>query len=52
MTERDVQGDDQGKVQDEANLVVTDPVQAGVMTVMLVARTAKFDVRRQRGRRY
>lgn len=31
---------------------VHDPVQAGVMTVMLVARTARFDIRRQRGRRY
>ena len=39
-----------GSVPDEADLVVTDPVQAGVMTVMLVARTAKFDIRRQRGR--
>jgi energy-converting hydrogenase B subunit Q len=41
-----------GTVPDEADLVVTDPVQAGVMTVMLVARTAKFDIRRQRGHRY
>lgn len=41
-----------GSVPEEADLVVTDPVQAGVMTVMLVARTAKFDIRRQRGHRY
>jgi energy-converting hydrogenase B subunit Q len=41
-----------GSVPDEADLVETDPVQAGVMTVMLVARTAKFDIRRQRGHRY
>jgi energy-converting hydrogenase B subunit Q len=41
-----------GSVPDEADLVVTDPVQAGVMTVMLVARTARFDIRRQRGHRY
>jgi energy-converting hydrogenase B subunit Q len=41
-----------GTVPDEADLVVTDPVQAGVMTVMLAARTAKFDIRRQRGHRY
>ncbi|MGE3913652.1 MAG: DUF5612 domain-containing protein, partial [Chloroflexota bacterium] len=41
-----------GSVPDEADLVVTDPVQAGVMTVMAVARTARFDIRRQRGRRY
>ena len=41
-----------GSVPDEADLVVSDPVQAGVMTVMHVASTAKFDIRRQRGRRY
>jgi energy-converting hydrogenase B subunit Q len=41
-----------GSVPNEADLVVTDPVQAGVMAVMLVARTARFDIRRQRGRRY
>ena len=33
-----------GSVPDAADLVVTDPVQAGVMTVMAVAQTAKFDV--------
>ncbi len=31
-----------GSVPDAADLVVTDPVQAGVMTVMAVADTAKF----------
>lgn len=41
-----------GSVPDEADLVVSDPVQAGVMTVMHVASTAKFDILRQRGRRY
>ena len=41
-----------GSVPDAADLVVTDPVQAGVMTVMAVADTAKFDIARQRGRRY
>ena len=35
-----------GSVPDAADLVVTDPVQAGVMTVMAVAETAKFSVRR------
>lgn len=35
-----------GSVPDAADLVVTDPVQAGVMTVMQVADTAKFDVTR------
>jgi energy-converting hydrogenase B subunit Q len=33
-----------GSVPDAADLVVTDPVQAGVMTVMAVANTAKFSV--------
>ena len=33
-----------GSVPDAADLVVTDPVQAGVMTVMAVADTAKFTI--------
>ena len=35
-----------GSVPDAADLVVTDPVQAGVMTVMAIADTAKFAVGR------
>jgi energy-converting hydrogenase B subunit Q len=35
-----------GSVPDAADLVVTDPVQAGVMTVMAVADTATFSVDR------
>jgi energy-converting hydrogenase B subunit Q len=35
-----------GSVPDAADLVVTDPVQAGVMAVMAVADTAKFTVDR------
>jgi energy-converting hydrogenase B subunit Q len=35
-----------GTVPDAADLVVTDPVQAGVMTVMAIANTAKFTVAR------
>jgi len=35
-----------GSVPDAADLVVTDPVQAGVMAVMAVANTAKFTVAR------
>jgi energy-converting hydrogenase B subunit Q len=35
-----------GSVPDAADLVVTDPVQAGVMAVMAVADTAKFNVGR------
>ena len=41
-----------GSVPDAADLVVSDPVQAGVMAVMAVADTAKFDLMRQRKRRY
>ena len=41
-----------GSVPDAADLVVSDPVQAGVMAVMAVAETAKFDLVRQRNRRY
>jgi energy-converting hydrogenase B subunit Q len=39
-----------GSVPDAADLVVTDPVQAGVMAVMAVAHTAKFTVERLRRR--
>ena len=35
-----------GSVTDEADLIVTDPIQAGVMAVMAVASTAVFDVKR------
>ncbi len=35
-----------GSVPDAADLVVTDPVQAGVMAVMAVADTAKFNIQR------
>jgi energy-converting hydrogenase B subunit Q len=41
-----------GSVPEAADLVVTDPLQAGVMAVMAVADTAKFDISRQRHRRY
>ena len=41
-----------GTVVDVADLVVTDPVQAGTMAVMGIADTAKFDFARQKGRRY
>jgi energy-converting hydrogenase B subunit Q len=41
-----------GTVPDAADLVVTDPVQAGVMAVMAVADTAKFDLMRAKKRRY
>ena len=44
-----------GSVPDAADLVVSDPIQAGVMAVMAVmavADTAKFDLGRQQKRRY
>jgi len=41
-----------GSVPDAADLVVSDPVQAGVMAVMAVADTAKFDLMKQLKRRY
>lgn len=39
-----------GSVPEAADLVVSDPVQAGVMTVMAVAETAKFNVARLKRR--
>ena len=39
-----------GSVPEAADLVVTDPVQAGVMAVMAVADTAKFTVEKLKRR--
>jgi len=41
-----------GSVSTEADLVVSDPVQAGTMAVMAIADTAHFDLDKLRGRRY
>ena len=41
-----------GSVRDVADLVVTDPLQAGVMAVMTIADTARFDIAKQRGKQY
>jgi energy-converting hydrogenase B subunit Q len=41
-----------GSVSAEADLVVSDPVQAGTMAVMAIADTARFDLDKLRGRRY
>jgi energy-converting hydrogenase B subunit Q len=41
-----------GSVPDAADLVVSDPVQAGVMAVMAVAETATFAVDRLKNRRF
>jgi energy-converting hydrogenase B subunit Q len=39
-----------GSVPEVCDLVVTDPVQAGVMAVMAIADTAEFDIGKQRGK--
>ncbi|MGZ7168993.1 MAG: DUF5612 domain-containing protein [Halobacteriota archaeon] len=41
-----------GSVPDVADLVVTDPIQAGTFAVMAIARTAKFDISRVSRRRF
>lgn len=41
-----------GTVPEAADLIVSDPVQAGVMAVMAAADTATFDITLQRSRRY
>ena len=41
-----------GSVPEAADLVVTDPIQAGVMAVMAIADTAKFSIGRLKGRTF
>jgi len=41
-----------GSVPQQADLVVTDPIQAGTFAVMHVARTAVFDIGRVRGKEF
>ena len=41
-----------GSVTEKADMVVTDPVQAGVMAVMAVADTAIFDIKKIRKRQF
>jgi energy-converting hydrogenase B subunit Q len=41
-----------GSVPEKADLVVTDPIQAGTFAVMHVAKTAVFDINRVRGREF
>jgi energy-converting hydrogenase B subunit Q len=41
-----------GSVPEVSDLVVTDPVQAGIMAVMAVAETAAFDLAKVRGKRF
>src|ERR1700704_4440242 len=41
-----------GSVPEAADLVVSDPLEAGVMAVMLIADTASFSIEHVRGRRF
>jgi energy-converting hydrogenase B subunit Q len=41
-----------GSVPDAADLVVSDPIQAGVMAVMAIADTARFDIARLKKTKY
>jgi len=41
-----------GSVPDEADIVVTDPTQAGVMAVMAISDNAQFDISKARGKRF
>lgn len=41
-----------GSLPDQADLVVTDPIQAGTFAVMHVARTAVFNILRVQGREF
>jgi energy-converting hydrogenase B subunit Q len=41
-----------GSVPEAADLVVSDPLEAGVMAVMLVADTATFSIDKVRGKRF
>lgn len=41
-----------GSVPEAADAVVSDPVEAGVMAVMLIADTAKFSIDHVRGKRF
>lgn len=41
-----------GSVTKEADLVVTDPIEAGVMAVMLISNIGKFNLLKVEGNRY
>jgi energy-converting hydrogenase B subunit Q len=41
-----------GGVPEVSDLVITDPVQAGVMAVMAVSDTAKFDIKKTKNKRF
>jgi energy-converting hydrogenase B subunit Q len=41
-----------GGVPEVSDFIVSDPVQAGVMAVMAIADTAKFDIKKVRGQKF
>jgi energy-converting hydrogenase B subunit Q len=41
-----------GSVPDHADLVVTDPIQAGVFAVMHASKLGQFDISRVRGQEF
>ena len=41
-----------GSTKDACDLIVTDPIQAGVMAVMSISEAGVFDIRKQRGKVY
>ncbi|MEE8167603.1 MAG: DUF5612 domain-containing protein [Candidatus Hydrothermarchaeales archaeon] len=41
-----------GRVPDACNLVVTDPVQAGIMAVMAIAETASFNLEKLKDKKF
>jgi energy-converting hydrogenase B subunit Q len=41
-----------GSLVEAADLIVSDPLEAGVMAVMAIADTAAFSIERIRGRRF
>lgn len=41
-----------GNAKESADLIVTDPIQAGVMAVMAISDTAEFDIAKQRGKTF
>ncbi len=41
-----------GSVPNVADIVVTDPVQAGVLAVMVISNTARFDFNKVKGKKF
>ncbi|MDL2246024.1 DUF5612 domain-containing protein [Methanobrevibacter sp. OttesenSCG-928-K11] len=41
-----------GGVTEVADLIITDPIQAGIMAVMSIADTAKFDIKKLKSKKF